>query len=48
MLGDTFFAHLGVSGIGATIERAMAKVEKVEATQLDADVAAIEKDAHVG
>lgn len=43
--GTAGLVVVGVSDMGAKIERAMAKAEKIEAKELEADTAAIEKDA---
>lgn len=43
--GTAGLVVVGVSDMGAKIERAMAKADKIEAKELEADTAAIEKDA---
>ena len=43
--GQAGLVVVGVSDMGAKIERAMKKAEKVQAKELKADTAAIEKDA---
>jgi hypothetical protein len=43
--GDAGLVVVAVSDMGAKVERAMERAEKVEHKQLEADVAEIERDA---
>jgi uncharacterized membrane protein len=46
--GEAGLVVVAVSDMGAKVERAMRRAEKVEAKQLKADTAEIEKDAKIG
>jgi hypothetical protein len=46
--GQAGLVVVGISDMGAKIERAMRRAEKIESRQLKADVADLERDAQTG